>query len=137
MNNIENNRYLSEEELEKLIAMTEAEPLLHPPGEFKSEILGRIRRKRKQTKNLRLFSYSVKVFAATAAALTIMLMAPETIRPEEAGYSVQEQTAQEGQVQEMSQIFDGNLMYQLNEKMDDYCSQLNNKLNKLVGMEDY
>ncbi len=137
MNDIENNRYLSEEELEKLIAMTEAEPLLHPPGEFKSEILGRIRRKRKQTKNLRLFSYSVKVFAATAAALTIMLFTPEYIRPEEAGYSAQEQTVQEGQEQEMSQIFNGNLMYQLNEKMDDYCSQLNSRLNQLVGMEDY
>ena len=134
MNNIENNRYLSEEELEKLIAMTEAEPMLHPPGEFKSEILGRIRRKRKQTKNLRLFSYSVKVFAATAAALTIMLIAPENIRPEEvrAGKILQER-----QEQEMSQIFNGNFMYQLNEKMDDYCSQLNNRLNQLVGMEDY
>lgn len=137
MNNIENNRYLSEEELERLIAMTEAEPMLHPPGEFKSEILGRIRRKRKHTKNLRLFSYSVKVFAATAAALTIMLIAPENIRSEEVGYSVQEQTAKEEQVQEMSQIFNGNFMYQLNEKMDDYCSQLNNRLNQLVGMEDY
>ncbi|MBD5453220.1 MAG: hypothetical protein HDR30_02695 [Lachnospiraceae bacterium] len=137
MNDIEKNRYLSEEELEKLIAMTEAEPLLHPPGEFKSEILGRIRRKRKYTKNLRLFSYSVKVFAATAAALTIMLIAPENIRPEDVGYFSQEQTVQEGQEQEMSQIFNGNLMYQLNEKIDDYCSQLNNRLNQLVGMEDY
>ena len=137
MNNIENKHYLSDEELEKLIAMTEAEPLLHPPGEFKSEILGRIRRKRKYTKNLRLFSYSVKVFAATAAALTIMLIAPENIRPEDVGYFSQEQTVQEGQEQEMSQIFNGNLMYQLNEKMDDYCSQLNNILNQLVGMEDY
>ena len=137
MNNIENNRYLSDEELEKLIAVTEAEPMLHPPGEFKSEILGRIRRKRKYTKNLRLFSYSVKVFAATAAALTIMLFTPEHIRPEEVGHSVQEQTEQEGQVQEMSQFFNGNFMYQLNEKMDDYCSQLNSRLNQLVGMEDF
>lgn len=137
MNNIESNRYLSDEELEKLIAMTEAEPMLHPPGEFKSEILGRIRRKRKQTKNLRLFSYSVKVFAATAAALTIMLFTPEHIRPEEVGHFTQEQTEQEGQVQEMSQFFNGNFMYQLNEKMDDYCSQLNSRLNQLVGMEDF
>ena len=137
MNNIENNRYLSEEELEKLIAVTEAEPMLHPPGEFKSEILGRIRRKRKYTKNLRLFSYSVKVFAATAAALTIMLILPENIRPETVGHSAQEQILQEGQEQELPQIFNGNLMYQLNEKMDDYCSQLNNRLNQLVGMEDY
>ena len=137
MNNIENNRYLSEEELEKLISMTEAEPMLHPPRGFKSEIFGRIRRKRKLTKDLRLFSYSVKVFAATAATLTIMLILPENIRPEEAGYSSQEQTVQERQEQEMSQIFNGNFMYQLNEKMDDYCSQLNNRLNQLVGMEDY
>lgn len=120
MNNIENNRYLSEEELKKLIAMTEAEPLLHPPAEFKSEILDRIRRKRKYTKNLKLFSYSVKVFAATAAALTIMLTTPENIRSEEMGHSAQEQ----------------NFMYQLNEKMDDYCSQLNSKLNQLLRMED-
>ena len=134
MNDIENNRYLSEEELEKLIAMTEAEPMLHPPRGFKSEILGRIRRKRKLTKDLKLFSYSVKVFAATAAALTIMLILPENIRPEEAGPG---KTVQEGQVQEMSKIFNGNLMYQLNEKMDDYCSQLNSRLNQLVGMEDF
>ncbi len=108
--------------------------MLHPPGEFKSEILGRIRRKRKYTKDLRLFSYSVKVFAATAAALTIMLIAPENIRPEEVGAG---KTLQERQEQELSQIFNGNFMYQLNEKMDDYCSQLNNRLNKLAGMEDY
>ena len=137
MNDIENNRYLSEEELEKLIAMTEAEPMLHPPRGFKSEILGRIRRKRKLTKDLRLFSYSVKVFAATAAALTIMLILPENIRPEAAGHSAKEQTTQEGQEQELSQIFNGNFMYQLNEKMNDYCSQLNYRLNKLAGMEDY
>lgn len=129
MNNIENNRYLSEEELEKLIAMTEAEPMLHPPGEFQSEILGRLRRKRKHTKNLRLFSYSVKVFAATAAALTIMLIVPENILSEEMRRSGQEPTTQE--------IYDDNLMYKLNEKMDDYCSQLNSRLNQLLGMEDY
>ena len=134
MNDIENSRYLSEEELEKLIATTEAEPMLHPPRGFKSEILGRIRRKRKLTKDLKLFSYSVKVFAATAAALTIMLILPENIRPEDAGPG---KAVQEGQAQEISQIFNGNFMYQLNEKMDDYCSQLNNRLNQLVGMEDY
>ena len=111
--------------------------MLHPPRGFKSEILGRIRRKRKLTKNMKLFSYSVKVFAATAAALTIILILPENVRPEAVGYPVEEQTAQESQEQELSQIFNGNFMYQLNEKMDDYCSQLNNRLNQLVGMEDY
>lgn len=136
MNNMKNTgNYLSDEELEKLIAMTEAEPMLHPPREFKNEIIGRIHQKRKNAKNLQLFSYSMKVFAATAAALTIMLAVPDSIRSEDTAW---EQTERKSTVQEeMEQARGGNIMYRLNEKMDDYCSQLNNRLNKLVGMEDY
>lgn len=135
MNNMKNTgNYLSDEELERLIAITEAEPMLHPPREFKNEIIGRIHQKRKTAKNLQLFSYSMKVFAATAAALTIMLAVPDNIRSEEAEAN---RTMQERQAKEMAQIYNGNFMYRLNEKMDDYCSQLNNRLNQLVGMEDY
>lgn len=122
MNNMKNTgSYLSDEELERLIAITEAEPMLRPPREFKNEIIGQIHRKRKNVKNIQLFSYSMKVFAATAAALTIMLVVPDNIRSEDT----------------RKQTYNGNFMYRLNEKMDDYCSQLNEKLNQLVGMEDY
>lgn len=147
MNNMKNTRnYFSDEELERLIAMTEAEPMLHPPREFKNEIIGRIHRKRKNAKNLALFSYSMKVFAATAAVLTIMLVVPDNIRSED-GRMAQEgrrqeemeqsRTMRDGRTDAEEQAYNGNVMYRLNEKMDDYCSQLNNRLNKLVGMEDY
>lgn len=135
MNNMKKNQYLSDVELERLIAITESEPMLHPPGEFKDDILGRVRRKRENRKNLRLFSYSVKVFAATAAALTLILILPENIRSEE---SFQKHMAWEDRMQEEEeQTYNGDFMYRLNEKMDNYCSQLNTKLNQLVGMEDY
>ncbi|MCM1145993.1 MAG: hypothetical protein NC321_07090 [Clostridium sp.] len=134
MNNMENNRYLSEEELKKLIAMTEAEPLLHPPKEFQNDVLRQVRRKREYRKNIRLFSYSVKVFAASAAALAVMIAAPESIRSED---TVQEHMERKSGMQEAaSRTDDENFIYQLNEKMNDYCSQLNGKLNQLLRMED-
>lgn len=144
-----NGNYLSDEELERLIAITEAEPMLHPPREFKNNIIRQIHQKRKNAKNFQLFSYSIKVFAATAAALTIMLVVPENIRSEDSirerveqerrmqEEMEQDQTLWERQAKEGDKIYNGNFMYRLNEKMNDYCSQFNDRLNQLVGMEDF
>lgn len=131
-----NTGYLSDEELERLIAVTEAEPLLHPPKELKSDILGQIRRKRKYAKNMQLFSYSMKVFAATAAALTVLLIVPENIRPEDtlSAHMMQDERQAAGQTEWLGS--GENYMYELNEKMNDYCSQLNSRLNQLIRMED-
>lgn len=123
--------YLSDEELERLIAMTEAEPMLRPPGAFKDDIIRQVRRKRKTAKNLKLFSYSMKVIAVTAAALGIMLIIPEDIRPENIRT---EDSIGYGQIRKTQ---DDGYTYRLNERMNDYFSQLNGKLNQLVRMEVY
>ncbi len=78
MKNIRDD-HLTDEALEALIASVEAEPMLRPPKGFKNEIIDRISQKRRYRKNLQLFSYSMKVVVATAAALGIMLIAPDNL----------------------------------------------------------
>ena len=75
--------YLSDEALEQLIAEVEAEPLMHPPKDFKNEILQKLRRKRKHRKDAQLFLYSIKVVAASAAALLILITVPQNFYSQE------------------------------------------------------
>ena len=112
--------YLSEEELEKLIAVTQAEPLLRPPKEFKNDIMRRIYKRKRDSKNFKLLAYSVKVLTATASAIGIMLVMPENIRSEDDMGHGQEK-----------------LVYRLNERMEDYSSQFSNKWDQIIELEDY
>lgn len=135
-------RYLSDEELEKLIAMTQAEPLLHPPREFKSDIIRQIHRKRKYSKNFKLVSYSVKVLTATAAAVGLLLVMPESMRTEDTIRYRVEKTWQDDRdkaryEEEMGPLYEEGFLFRLNERADDYCSQFNGKLSQIMGMEDY
>lgn len=79
--------YFTDEALEDLIAGIEAEGMLHPPKGFHDEVISRIRRKRKYKKNLQLFSYSMKVITATAAAIGIILIVPDNISTQESPIS--------------------------------------------------
>lgn len=85
-NNIKDNGF-TDAALEKLIAQVEAEGMLHPPKGFHDDIIDRIRRKRKYKKNLQLFSYSMKVITATAAAIGIVLIVPGNISTQESHIS--------------------------------------------------
>lgn len=125
--------YLSDEALERLISETESEPLLQPPKEFKNDIIGRIRQKRKYLKNVQLFSYSTKVIAAAAAAIAIVLFVPENIRPETDMYMDRQQNSQESRSE--IEDYEERPIWQLNRKMNEYYDKLNDGLNQLLRME--
>ncbi|MCM1156584.1 MAG: hypothetical protein NC314_13505 [Roseburia sp.] len=144
-------QYLSDEALERLIAGTEAGPQLHPPKGFKGEVFEQIRAKKKRTKNRQMFSYSMKVVVATAAAVGIVLVAPANLRNPERAERIEnaesEKTGEygtsagagqsEGSGQMRQPQSDGSYTFRLNTQMDDYCSQFNEKLNQIFGMEVY
>lgn len=140
MNNIKNFKksdagaYLTDEALEKLISETEAEPLLRPPKEFKNDIIGQICRKRKNMKNMQLFSYSAKVIVATAAAIAIMLVVPENIRPEENMGSEQQRSWQRRR-DRVEEAYEESSVWKLNRKINEYYDRLNDGLNQLIRME--
>lgn len=124
--------YLSDEALEKLIADVEKEPMLRPPVNFGDDVISRIQRKRKYKKNMQLFSYSMRVIAATAAALAIVLIVPDNISTEE---SRSPRYMSEWQLQEDKKPYDERFIYKLNKHMDEYVSMVNGKLNQFVRME--
>ncbi|MCH5249576.1 MAG: hypothetical protein J1E98_06575 [Lachnospiraceae bacterium] len=145
MKNI-NDDYLTDEALEELIASVESEPLLHPPKGFGDEIIYHILQKRKYKKNLQLFSYSMKVIAATAASLAIVLVVPDNMNKEEGPMtgiiSQLQDEIQDGKLndhrrfgQETKKSYDERFTYKLNKHMDEYVSIVNGKLNELVRME--
>ena len=137
-NDTKNNMqpYLSQEALERLIAETEAGPMLYPPKGFKDDILNQIREKKQRIKNRQLFSYSMKVIVATAAALGIILIVPMNLRSQEGKEAVENVgTTVSEQPQNMQS--DGSFTSPLNTWLDEYCSQFNEKLNQLFGMEVY
>lgn len=129
------NDYLTDEALERLIISVEAEPLLHPPKEFKQDLINQIHLKRRKSKEKQLLFYSIKVIAATAAAIWIMIVMPENILPEDGRRPVLIQERQDTQAEEQ-RLPDGNSFNnRLNNRLNTYCSQLNEGLNRLVRME--
>lgn len=133
--------YLSDEALRELIEATEAEPMMRPPKGFKDEVITRIHRKRQRAKNMSLFSYSMKVIAATAAALSLVLIVPEIIRPEENGgvgerFEWQDEEFSEEKVLEEEPERE-DFLYRFSNRLDGVCSALNGRLNQLVGTEGH
>ena len=104
--NLQSDYSFTDDALEKLIAQVEAEGILHPPKGFHDDIIDRIRRKRKYKKNLQLFSYSMKVITATAAAIGIVLIVPGNISTQESrvsGYVSEWQESDGADLQKTSQ----------------------------------
>lgn len=78
--------YLSDEELEALIQEVEAKELISAPALLKEKILfqaaveeSKKERKKKRSKQTRLFAYTAKVALATAAALIILFSVPDEV----------------------------------------------------------
>ena len=128
---------LSEEALQELIASVEAEPLMRPPKGFRDEIITQVRRKRQRTKNIALFSYSMKVIAATAAALSLILIVPENIRPEEGGRAGERLEWRSEEFPSGEEREHENFLYRFNNRLDGVCSALNGRLNQLIGTEGH
>ncbi|SCY37756.1 hypothetical protein [Butyrivibrio sp. INlla14] len=76
----ENNRYLSDEELKRLINNVEEEGLIKAPAQIKSEVLRKIEIEKPSAKPEKsmaeLYRYSAKVVFAIAAALLLLLITP-------------------------------------------------------------
>lgn len=91
------HQYLSDEELEKLIENIEEEPLYRAPDYLKPEILKRARqnriRCRMQSKEIQLFTYSIKIVAAAAAALLMIMTIPVRSKDEVVEYQEQQRQA--------------------------------------------
>lgn len=140
MNNIRDD-YITDEALEELIASVESKPLMHPPKGFRDDIISQIRRKRKYKKNFQLFSYSMKVIAATAASLGIVLIVPDNISNEEStrpgiiSELRDEIAGGHNQFVQEKKSYDEKIIYKLNKHMDEYVSAVNGKLNEFVRME--
>ena len=128
---------LSEEALQELIASVEAEPLMRPPKGFRDEIITQVRRKRQRAKNIALFSYSMKVIAATAAALSLILIVPENIRPEEGGRAGERLEWRSEKFPLGEEREHENFLYRFNNRLDGVCSALNGRLNQLIGTEGH
>lgn len=132
MNNSGQKDFLTDEAFERLIAEVEAEPLLHPPGEFKNDIIRQIRLEKERKKKVKLFSYSLKVFAAAAAALMIVFIVPESVRPEE---NIRYVNTEQERESESEMDYQEGFGWTFNRRLDEYCSRINSRLNQLVGME--
>ena len=76
----DNNRYLSDEELDRLINNVEDEGLIQAPAQIKSEVLRKIDKENPSAKPEKsmaeLYRYSAKVVFAIAAALLLLIITP-------------------------------------------------------------
>ena len=138
---------MTDEDIWALIEQTEREGMLDPPAGFQDEVLWQIRRQRKRKKDMQLFSYSTKVLMTMAATLFILFAVPETF---DSKAWVQKQLAS-GQteivqpdniLQTESEQSDPSwekwtagadrLLSRFSERLDQYCSKVNDSLDQLV-----
>ena len=68
-----------------------------------------------------------------SAALGIVLIVPANIRSGERAETMESMDMEQYREQQS----DGSFTFRLNTRMDEYCSQFNEKLNQLFGMEAY
>lgn len=134
--------YLSDEALQELIASVETEPMMSPPKGFRDGVIAKVRRKRQRAKNIALFSYSMKVIAATAAAVVLILVVPENIRPEKGGETdIPRLEWQAGETPEErtweDEREDSGFLNRFSSRLDGFCSALNGRLNQLVRTEGH
>ncbi|MDE6387688.1 MAG: hypothetical protein K2L82_07795 [Lachnospiraceae bacterium] len=68
---------LTDEALMELIRQVESEEMIHAPRHLKENIFDMLRRERRTAKKMQVFTYRVKVLAAMAAALTVLIFMPD------------------------------------------------------------
>ena len=158
----ENRDHLSDQELEKMIMEMEDSPLLQAPDYLENMILQKAERiavrssveivpirhvmkKGKQpsskqaSRPRQLFAYSLKIVAAAAAAITLVIMVPQVQRETEDSYQQQEAYVEKLQREqkEQEETWKKNqerksVARNLNEKTSDFCSTLFEKTNELL-----
>lgn len=68
--------YLSDEALSALIDSVEEREMLHAPAHLKANVTAQIRQDRHNAQKRQIFTYRVKVLAAMAAALAVLILMP-------------------------------------------------------------
>lgn len=149
--------YLSDEELEKMIAQIEQGPLVQAPEYLEKMILQKAERiavresveivpirhamreggqplGRKTSKRGQLLAYSLKIVAAAAAAIALVITVPQMEQKTEDSYRQQEQYMQEQSQKETQKESRGkkSVARNLNEKTSDFCSRLFEKTNEIL-----
>jgi len=78
-----NQEYLSDDELQRLIAEVEADGMLRAPSYLKAEIFSKLDsgagRRKRASKGWRLFTYSAKVAFGAAAAIAMLWIVPSDL----------------------------------------------------------
>ena len=139
--------YLSDEELRQLIQDTEAKELISAPSYLEERVLEGVARERKflqQRKNRkvshRLFTYSLEVVIATAAAVAVMIVLPGVSNGTggmgdsyvtEQMKEQRERPVREEKDQKESWLIDG-----INSITGNICNSINEKTSLLVQKED-
>lgn len=81
---VQTTKYLSDDELSRLIESVETEGLIQAPANLQSEVLGKIDeenlRNHQKNKVIEFYRYSAKVVFSIAAALLLMTIAPHSLR---------------------------------------------------------
>lgn len=158
----ENKDYLSNQELENMIAELESGSLLQAPDYLEKMILQKAERiavrssveivpirhairakkqpaSKKTSRQGQLLAYSLKIAAAAAAAIALVIVVPEMQRKTEDSYQQQEEYMEELQKEqkEQEETWKKNqerksVTRNLNEKTSDFCSKLFEKTNELL-----
>jgi len=127
--------YLSEEELEKLIAEVETKAMLHAPRNLKAEVLQSAEQERSErsaakeitgkrsaayqkSRRRAFFLYAIEVEAVSAAAIAMLFLTPVRNADSWTSQRVQDPTS--------------SVMYQINEKSNAFCSHLYDFSNRII-----
>ena len=80
--------YLSEEELDELIRQVESQEMLHAPIHLKDNVMAQIKSEKRSIKSRQILVYRIKVLAAMAAALMLVILMPDDHTEKLAGITV-------------------------------------------------
>ena len=69
--------YLSKEELDELIRQVESKEMLHAPVHLKDNVMAQIKSEKRSIKSRQILVYRIKVLAAMAAALMLVILMPD------------------------------------------------------------
>lgn len=132
----ENNEYLSEEELQRLIAETEEQLPYRAPDYLEQMILQRAKPVT-ASKSRQLISYSLKIAVAAAAAITLIFTIPVTQENDYEAYRKQVEAEQQKRAEEREKARgEKSRMQNVNDKANELCRLLTDKTSELLFQKE-
>ena len=133
---------MTEKELAELIEQVESQEMLHAPVHLKHNVMEQIRRERNSAKSRQVFIYRVKVLAAMAAALMLVILMPNDSTENSGGINVLQMQAEslEQKAMRRQEDIDANWERYLAEResggVRGFFRSINEKVTELVGIYD-